>query len=57
MNSTNGTNVIKPGKHIDNAEDLGEELETVGHFDLRSTAPAYNAVTPEDPDWPTHLSD
>lgn len=57
MNPTNGTIVIKPGKHIGNAVDLGEELETVGHFDLRSTAPVYNATTPdlENPDLPTHL--
>lgn len=57
MNPTYGTIVIKPGKHIDNAVDLGEELETVGHFDLRSTAPVYNATTSylENPDLPTHL--
>lgn len=30
MNPRNGTIVIKPGKHIVNAVDLGEEFETVG---------------------------
>lgn len=57
MNPTDGTIVIKPGKHIGNAVDLGEELETVGHFDLRSTVPVYNATTPdlENPDLPTNL--
>lgn len=57
MNPTDGTIVIKPGKHIGNAVDLVEELETVGHFDLRSTVPVYNATTPdlENPDLPTNL--
>lgn len=44
MNFINGIIVIKFGKYIGNVVDLGEELEMVGYFDLRSIVFVYNVI-------------
>lgn len=44
MNFIDGIIVIKFGKYIGNVVDLGEELEIVGYFDLRSIVFVYNVI-------------
>lgn len=57
MNPTNDTIIYKARKAHWQAVDLGEEWETVEHFDVGNTNPDNNVATSGDPDYSNYLCD